>query len=202
MGHRLFSRRDLLLLTGTLACLDASDTEFWNSKPPSAWDVGEIYRLMNGSPWAKTVQWYGPAAPLENGGGRLELGGMALIGPKAVVTWESAAPLRDALKTPPAPVYESFYVIGVDSIPNGVSYDDLKTHATLRRAGRSNSSVRAFGSRELLRTSPVYQFSFARSAAPIARNTGEVIFALKLGGWAIESRFQTKDMLYRGQLAL
>jgi hypothetical protein len=206
MHSPLFNRREFLLLAGTAACAEADDKDFWNSKPPSQWDVGEIYRLMNSSPWAKTVSWYGPPTPLEEGvnmgKASSRIGGLPRIGPKAVITWESASPVRDAMKTPPAPVYENSYVIGVDSIPNGDDYYDLKTYATLRCAGKTGWSVSAFGVHELIRTSPIYEFSFSRARAPIRRDTEEVIFEINLDGWMVQSKFKTKDMQYRGQLAL
>ena len=40
-------------------------------------------------------------------------------GPKGVVTWESAKPLRDALKTRLPRIFANCYVIGVDGIPLG-----------------------------------------------------------------------------------
>ena len=51
-------------------------------------------------------------------------------------------------------------------------------------------------------TSMVYEFAFSRARAPIGPDTGEVIFEIDLGGWTIQSKFNTKDMVYRGQLAL
>jgi hypothetical protein len=48
----------------------------------------------------------------------------------------------------------------------------------------------------------VYEFAFSRARAPIGPDTGEVIFEIDLGGWTIQSKFNTKDMVYRGQLAL
>jgi hypothetical protein len=127
---------------------------------------------------------------------------MPLVGPKAAITWESAPPVRDAMKTPSAPVFANFYVIGVDTVPNAEDYDDLKKYANLRCVGMPKWSVRAFGVHTLLRTSMVYEFSFSRARAPIGLDTGEVIFEMDLGGWMIQSRFKTQDMLYRGQLAL
>jgi hypothetical protein len=202
MRSPFFSRREILLLAGTAACAGAADKDFWNSKPPSEWDAGEIYSLMNSSPWAKTVSWQGPPTPTHNGLARSgKIGGLPEVGPKAVVPWESAPPVRDAMKTPSAPVYANFYVIGVDAIPDADSYD-LKKYAHLHCAGKSKWSVSAFGAHTLVRTSLVYEFSFPRAAAPIGPDTGEVIFEIDLGEWLVQSKFKTQDMLYRGRLAL
>jgi hypothetical protein len=202
MRNPLFSRRGFLLLAGTAAGVEAADKDFWNSKPPSEWDAGEIYSLMNSSPWAKTVSWQGPPARQENGVARGKVGGMPLVGPKAVITWVSAPPVRDAMKAPTAPVYADFYVIGVDTIPHAEDYSDLKNYAHLLCVGRSKRSVTAFGVHKLARTSLVYEFSFSRATAPIGPDTGEVIFEIDFRKWMIQSKFKTKDMLYRGQLAL
>ena len=43
MGNPRFSRREFLLLAGAAAWVEAADKDFWNSKPPSEWDTGEIY---------------------------------------------------------------------------------------------------------------------------------------------------------------
>jgi hypothetical protein len=202
MRNPPFSRREFFLLAGTAACVKAVEKDFWNSKPPSQWDRGEIYTLMNSSPWAKTVSWQGPRTSKEHGLRGGQVGGMPEFGPKAVITWESAPPVRDAMKTPSAPVYANYYVVGVDTVPNADDYDDLQKYASLRCAGRSNFSVSAFAVRQLVRTSVVCEFAFSRAAAPIGLDTGEVIFDIDLGDWTIESRFKPKVMLYRGQLAL
>jgi hypothetical protein len=201
MRSPLLTRRQLLLLAGTAACVEAADKDFWNSKPPSEWEIGEIYTLMNNSPWAKTVSWQGPLTLSEHSRGVQE-GNMRLVGPKAVVTWESAPPIRDALKTPSVPLDADFYVIGVDTIPNADEYDYLEMYAHLRCDGKSKWNLKAFAMHELIRNSMVYQFTFPRSAAPIGPDTGEVIFEIASGTWMIQSRFKPKEMLYHGQLAL
>ena len=93
-------------------------------------------------------------------------------------------------------------MIGVDTIPNGDDYYDLKRYAHMRCLGKSKWSVSAFAVHSVIRTSEVYEFAFSRATAPIGLDTGEVIFEIDLGEWTIQSKFNTKDMLYRGQLAL
>jgi hypothetical protein len=202
MRNSLFTRRQLLLLAGTAACATAADNDFWNLKPASEWDTGEIYRLMNNSPWAKTVSWWGPKTLSHQGIRGGQLGEMPREGPKAVITWESPAPVRDAMKAPPAQVYSNSYVIGVDTIPNMDDSYDLRKYARLFCAGKNKWSFSATGEYKLIRTSAVYQFTFERANAPIGPDTGEVIFEIDFGGWTIQSRFKTKEMLYRGELAL
>ena len=194
MPYIPFSRRQLFLLSGFLTRVVAFGDDFWNSKAPSEWGPGDIYQLMNHSPWANPVRWDLPIEAL-------------LVGipgrPRGVVTWESAQPIRDALKTPPAPVYENYYVIGLDGLPPGTySADYLSEFALLRSTGTSKWRVKATGARERIRTSSVYQFAFSRTAAPISAGTEEVIFEMALGQWTLETKFRPKNMMYHGRLAV
>jgi hypothetical protein len=182
----ILSRRQLLLLAGSAASLGASRDDFWNTKPPSEWDAGEIYRLMNRSPWASHVDLLRP-------NGR-EL--------KAVVTWESALPICEALKIAAVPEFADRYVIGVDSVPVGGESADYLRYAMLRALGRPKWTVRATSVREVIRSSAVCQFSFLRSAEPIGPETKEVVFQLYLRPGMLLVRFKPEQMLYHGQLAL
>jgi hypothetical protein len=186
----VLTRRRILFLAAAVTQLRASSDDFWNTKPPSEWGPGEIYRLMNHSPWANWVEWSepfeGPDQPI-----------------KCVVTWESALPIRQALKTPMAPVYANYYVIGMDGVPAGNhSADKLGRFATLRSSGTRGWKVAATSARERIRTSAVYQFAFPRATAPIGVETKEVVFEMNVGHWTLQSKFRPKEMLYRGELAL
>lgn len=200
----MLTRRRLLLLAGAAARLEASDPDFWNSKPAEEWSTGDIYRLANRSPWANPVQsWANSGRPggLRNGSpwpAPLEWG------PKGVVTWESAKPLRDALKTRLPRIFANCYVIGVDGIPLGDarSADYVRLYTWLETKGRSKWKVRPFVARELIRNSAVYAFGFPKSAAPIDAGMAEVYFESQFGRWLVQTRFRPRDMLYRGQLAL
>jgi hypothetical protein len=186
------SRRRILFLAGAAVRLRAAGEDFWNTKPPSQWDAGEIYQLLNHSPWADSTDWWHPTprkTPQAN--------------VATVVTWESARPIRDALKTRPAPVYQNYYVIGVDGLPSGdYSPDYLSQFAVLRSRRKSKWTARAASARERIRTSSVCQFAFPRGSAPIGPETEEVIFEMNLEPWMLQARFKPREMLYRGELAL
>jgi len=194
----LLSRRQTLFLAGAVTCLPASGDDFWNTMPPSEWGVGEIYRLMNHSPWANTTEWTtGPGFARKND--------TNLPGPrvKAVVTWESALPLREALRIPEAPVYENCYVLGLDGLPSGTyTAEYLRQFARLRATGKSKWTARATSARERIRTSSVYQFAFPRTSAPIGPDTEDVYFEMELKPWTLQSKFKPKEMLYHGELAV
>jgi hypothetical protein len=202
----LLSRRRFFLLTGAAAPLAASGQDFWNSKPAAAWSTGEIYQLVNHSPWANPVQAWSRALPgrgVDTRGGIVWPSGPEW-GPKGVVTWESARPIRDALKTPLPRVFANSYVIGLDGIPLGSarSPDFARRFTVLRSRGKAKWAVHAWAVRELVRNSVVYAFGFPRAAAPIGPDTGDVEFETQFGRWSIQSKFKPRDMLYRGQLAL
>jgi hypothetical protein len=184
----ILSRRQLLLLAGSAVRLGASRDDFWNTKPPSEWDAGEIYRLMNRSPWASTVDVK-----------RLTPGETLMA--KAVVTWESALPICDALKIAAVPEFADHYVIGVDGAATGGNSAEYLRYAALRASGQPKWTW-ATSVREVIRSSPVYQFSFLRSAAPIGPKTREVVFLLNLRPGYLAARFKPDQMLYHGQLTL
>jgi len=121
---------------------------------------------------------------------------------QAVITWESAPPVCDALKLAAAPEFADHYVIGVDGVAIGGKSEEYLPFAALRSAGRPKWTVWATSVREVVRSSPVYQFSFLRSTAPIGPKTGEVLFILGLRPGYVAARFKPNQMLYHGQLAL
>ena len=199
------SRRQLFLLAGAAARLAASEPPFWNTKPANEWDLGDIYRLSNKSPWANPVQAFAPARdqgwpPAGRWGGTTPLGDW---GPKGVVTWESARPIREALKTPLPRMFNNCYVIGVDGISTGGGgYPDYQRSATfLRGKGKVKWSLRAIVSRELIRNSAVRLFGFPRTF-PIDVDMSEVYFEAQFGRWQVQTKFHPRDMIYKGELAI
>jgi hypothetical protein len=186
------SRRQALILGAAVTRVHASGEDFWNSKPSSRWNAGEIYQLLNHSPWANRANWWHFTPPTTP---------RAIV--KSVVTWESAQPIRDALKTPAAPVYENYYVIGVDGLPSGDhSADYLRQFAVLRSNGKSKWTVHAVSARERIRTSSVYQFAFSKASAPIGPDIAEVVFEMELDPWTLQAKFKPGSMLYHGKLAV
>jgi hypothetical protein len=191
------SRREFVLLAGAASRLPAAGGGFWNNKPPAQWSTGEIYQLVNQSPWARPVtawrqlQLLPRWAPIPHS-------------PKGVVTWESAQPVREAFKVPLPPEFEDQYVIGVDGIPLGETpyFDYLSGSTRLRCGGGKQWTAAVSEMRELVRNSVVYAFGFPRSSAPVARDSGDIFFETQFGPWLVQARFRPKEMVYRGRLAL
>ena len=202
----MLNRRQLFLLAGAAVRLGASDTDFWNSKPAAEWSTGDIYRLANHSPWANPVQSWTRTNPVRGSGSGngADWPPPTEWGPKGVITWESARPLREALKTRLPRVFANCYVIGVDGIPLGYARgaDYLRQFTVLRSKGKVKWTVRPRVAGELIRNSVVYAFGFPKAAAPIDPEMGEVYFESQFGRWTVQTRFRPRDMLYRGQLAL
>jgi hypothetical protein len=204
----ILSRRQLVLLVGSAVRLGAGRDDFWNTKPPSEWDAGEIYRLMNRSPWAHAVQAFITGEEWDNMNPRthgVTRGGVPPeYGAKGVVTWESAQPIRDAMKTATAPVLENHYAVGVEGIPTGgFSVSHLRAYALLSSTGRPKWTVGATDARELIRTSGVvYEFVFPKSDAPIGRTIRDLTFEALFGKWTIRTTFKPRTMLYHGRPAL
>jgi hypothetical protein len=205
---QILSRRQLFVLAAA-ARMKAADEDFGNTKPMADWNAGDLYRLLNHSPWASPAQVWRPAPghpqpvrnPADARSGNLPP--RQEPGPPCAVTWESGQPIREALKTPLPGLFANSYVLGVDGIPLiSPTPDHIKRTTVLRSSGKPKWTVKASVLRELIRTSDVYLFAFARSVAPIRPDTKEVTFETQFGPWHIEATFRPKDMLYHGQLAL
>ncbi len=144
------TRRTALLIGLTSGFAPAfAPKEFWNEKKPSDWTGEEIELLLNKSPWAKeaAVSYYGGQnGPLSNTmpGSRSRSSRNASSGTspsavspaawKAIVRWESALPVREALKVKPSPDVEKFYILNmVGDIPSvGATPDEDESQRQAR----------------------------------------------------------------------
>jgi hypothetical protein len=205
-GFGLFAAADLL-----------SAAEFWNKKNPSAWTSDEILQLATKSPWAKTARVLPspgrdrgsldstvPDLAGGNAGGRSgnnKLGEVPVI-PVAEVTvvWESAKPLLDTLRTTFPADFANHYVIGVNDLPateGGRKVNTDSMSASLKAHGKD--SVDAGG---VLPTRNVVMFAFSRELLPLTVADKEVLFTLETNQYSINTRFDLKEMMYRGLLAV
>ena len=200
----ILTRRQLFFMAAAATRLGAAGEDFWNTRPATEWNAGDIYRLMNHSPWANSLEAttsLNPNPPSFITGGRNP---WPPSGPKCVVTWESALPIRDAMKSALPSVFRDSYVIGVDGIPHmdGRGPSSARRFAVLRGKGKQKWMVHATMSREIIRNSAVYAFGFPRAAAPIDLDLNQVVFETQFGRWIVHAKFQPKAMSYRGTLAL
>ena len=220
----ILSRRQAASLIGFFCsgCLVdstwAAASEFWNRKKPSEWSQEEIERLTTRSPWARTVhilpsksymrEHAEPEAPNPGGGGGAPSGrGGQTVTPVPIVgrdqsgdrqpvqmtvRWESAQPIKDAVETPFPADFANRYVIGVVNLQRGDG------RATLRAKGKEPLDA---GAVHVSRTGEVL-FGFSKELLPLGANDKDVEFNLETPDYVINAKFEPKEMIYRGALAL
>jgi hypothetical protein len=184
-------------------------SDFWNKKNPSAWTSDEILQLSKNSPWAKIARVlpnpgrdrgsFDSTVPDLTGGaggrsGNNKLGEVAVIPVTEVtVVWESAQPLLDALKKAFPADFANHYVIGVNDLPTAAG----SMSARLQAHGKD--SVEAG---DLLAKRGVVLFAFSKELLPLSMADKEVLFTLEANQYSIKTRFELKEMMYRGKLAV
>ncbi len=221
----MMTRRSALLLglAGTLAPVSflRAAKDFWNEKKPSDWTADEIETLLNKSPWAKdaAVSYYGG----QNGPLSDTLPGTQKMGPrsassktspsaqspaqwKAVVRWESARPVREALNLPDSPDLEKFYILNmVGDVPSGggdpEALETLKLYTKLEHKGDQIRLSHVAVSPKTDRSASGTLFYFSRGLA-LRVEDKQAMFSTKVGPIDVKCRFTLKDMMYRGNLEL
>jgi len=213
--HLGFDRRCFLIgaLGAVPSLLTAKD--FWETKDPSTWTDEEILSLTSKSPWARlaVAEYKGADDPV---GGVIpggKSGRPQSTGPNISVRWESAQPILDALKTRIAPEFAGHYVLGVTNLPiagvrpsgragEAAAPDDVlervQNGATLEVKGKgtveSGVARRTRGGEILL--------GFAKDVLPLAATDREIFFGLTMERFSLKAKFDGKDMVYRGKLAV
>lgn len=224
------TRRTALLigLTGGFAPAYAPK-EFWNEKKPSDWTSEEIEQLLNKSPWAKeaSVSYYGGQnGPLSNTmpGTRSRSSRNASSGTspsavspaawKAIVRWESALPVREALKVKPSPDGEKFYILNMvgdvpsvgatpdeDESQRQARFETLKQVTKLEHKGDAIFLSRVAVAPKSAMSLAGTLFYFSRDLA-LRPKDNQAVFSTKLGPIDVKCKFALKDMMYQGNLEL
>jgi hypothetical protein len=145
-----------------------------------------------------------------------------------IVRWESAQPMRDAMGTPLPAGFDGRYVLSVSGLPLGVldrrrrgtggtelssdpeentpvarqrrMVEQLQLSATLEARGRAPEQPGVV--KPMPRTPGTYLFGFSRELLPLASVDREVLFTLRTGLMSVKAKFDPKEMLYKGKLAL
>ena len=214
-----FSRRRLL--TGALgsgvvlarASRLFGASEFWNSQDPSTWTEEQIAILTSKSPWARAAvpNIKGSDDPTGTAGRE---GGRGLRGapPTIIVRWESAQPILDALRAPLAADFADHYVVSVTNLPivapprpargSNPAPDDtlerLQNGATVQVKGKEPAEA---GIARRTRIGSIL-FGFSKDYVRVSPGDREIIFKLETGQLTLQTKFDAKDMTYRGKLAL
>jgi hypothetical protein len=143
------------------------------------------------------------------------------------VRWESAQPVLDAVAVPLPQGFEGRYVISVSGLPIGVMerprrgesapmsadprentpaarqrrmVEQLQTSATLEARGREPEQPGVV--RPVPRTSGTYLFGFSKELLPLTANDREIVFTLRTALMSVRAKFDPKEMVYHGQLAV
>ena len=204
---RGLSRRSWIPLAGASAVYGFGGREFWESKDPAEWNSDEIAKLLTKSPWAKATSTEGGARP----GGRGRIGRTPRAPQRnastyrGTVVWESAAPVRAALKTNLPEGFEGKYVLGVSGLPltrsdSGNAMGRIRQLTTLQCKGRQPIGPAMVT--EETSNGTVYLFGFSREALPLTREDKDIVFTTHMGRFAYIAKFNPKEMLYRGELAV
>jgi hypothetical protein len=220
------TRREILMLAAVPA-LGFPAGEFWNEKKPEDWTEDQIQELLTRSPWAKegAVSVFGGSGGslLNRNGAMNRSGNMSSSGRqrtnttstqssdapdlryKAIVRWQSALPIREALKEKPTPAVAENYIIALvgDLALADPDEDEAQRQSRLDMMKQSTKLDKKGGSIPLTNLETVKKvgtlFYFPR-AEPI--KDGQVTFTTKMGPLEVKCKFTVKDMMYRGKLEL
>lgn len=128
------------------------------------------------------------------------------------VRWDSALPIRDALKSPLPDIFDGHYVLAVSGIPlldnrgpdSGDADDDpldnLKAMTSLQVKGKDY--VQAGIVKRQVGTGNTLLFGFSKEMLPITKQDGEINFSAQMKRLIVKTRFAPKEMLYHGELAV
>jgi hypothetical protein len=209
--------------------LSAFAKEFWNDRKPEDWTSAEVKELLTKSPWAKdaAITDNGQVGGMGNGRGapaRRTRGGTAAAGGadnnpsekikwKAVVRWESALPVREALKQAAPKDVKDFYVLNVvGNLPGAVSSsaDQPQDSASMQYLREVTKLEHKGDLIHLSRVELVPEnnvspagtlFYFSRMLALMIEDK-EASFTTKIGPLDVKCKFTLRDMLYHGALEL
>lgn len=201
--------------------------EFWNDHKPEDWTSAEVKELLDKSPWAKDASIIdnGQVGNLgsprsarrereqsSGGGGGAVPSSVPKITWKAIVRWESAAPVREALKTSAPKDFQDFYVLNLvgnvpSPIPSGDTPEDRSSLAYLKEVTKLShkgdeihmARVELASANDLSKAGTRFYFSRMLALMPEDKETE---FVTKIGPLDIKCKFTLKDMLYKGGLDL
>jgi len=138
---------------------------------------------------------------------------------KGVVRWESAKPIREALKDPIPPAFDGHYVISVVGFPLGEygsrrrdrsqdqdsetqdMLDHLKGVTFLQPKDKRDIQpgvVQKAASGDAI----AVLFGFSKDALALSVDDKEAGFITEFGRVTLKTKFNLKEMVYRGELAV
>jgi hypothetical protein len=226
----VFSRRDWMVLAGIGVFgigLYGANTDFWNKKDPSEWTEDEIQILLTRSPWAKegaTMVKPGARGSSSGGegvggvggygigpgpGGRIERqeGGAAAAPPIAqgVVVWESAQAILDARKKPLPKEFKDHYTLSVSGVPlrqvgDDKLFDQLRQFTALQPNNQPPAQPGLV--QKVAGDASAVLLGFSKDVLELSADDKSIHFTTEVGRIVLTTRFDTKEMRYRGHLAI
>ncbi len=218
------TRREVLELSSLLAFGAArlpnaygASARFWESRPASQWTPEETQEFLNRSPWAKevTVQYRAamddiriqPGREPVQGRGEQRAGECGLVPcssvmpGRAIVLWESAQPVQEALHPVEPRVFNGHYVISVRGLVGGHTLPDLQEGSDLSAKGRPPVQPGVVQMR-----SNTYLFGFSKDLISFDASDRDVQFTVRTGPdlkmTLLRATFYPKEMIYREALAV
>jgi hypothetical protein len=154
------------------------------------------------------------------GRGRSRGGGQRSESIKGTVRWESAKPILDAMKSPLPEEFANHYVISVSGFPLNAgrrrrsqedsdtnssqstedTLDNLKALTYLEPKGREG--VQPGVAQQPSSAAGIILFGFSKETLALKPDDREVTFSTRMGGLNVKTKFNLKDMLYHGELAI
>jgi len=124
---------------------------------------------------------------------------------RGTVVWESAKVIRDAAKWDLPAGFESQYVLSVTGIPLAKSssknaMDGVRQVSMLESKGHDPLGAATVQQKQ--DNSAIYFIGFAREGLAIAKDDKEVVFTTRMGRVAFTAKFNPREMLYHGKLAV
>jgi hypothetical protein len=155
------------------------------------------------------------------GGGRGRRGGGPAQSFQGTVRWESAKPILEAMKAPLPDTFANHYVIGVSGFPmmsgRPRSEDDDNRNSSAQASEDRLDNLKSLtflkpkdkeGEQPgLVLQQPsagggTYLFGFSKEMLPLTAADKEVTFTTRIGRLDVKAKFNLKEMLYRGDLAV
>ncbi len=131
---------------------------------------------------------------------------------KVTVRWESAQPILDALRAPLAADFAGHYVVSVTNLPLASvrragrgsettpddSLDRMQSGTTLQVKGKDAAEA---GIARRSRIGSIL-FGFSKDQLLLTPGDGDIVFSLNTRELTLKTKFDAKEMIYRGKLAV
>lgn len=133
---------------------------------------------------------------------------------EAILRWESALPIRDAMKAPPNPDLADNYILNIvgdvpsmgaaseeDSAARQSAFEMWKAYTKLEHNGDQLTLNRVELAPKTALSAAGTLFYFSR-VIPLKLEDKQAAFSTKMGPLEVKCKFTLKDMMYRGSLEL